>query len=269
MKLRHLLYMCVAGATAVQPALAHRMWLLPSSYTLSGDDQWITVDGAVSNDLFFPNHVPLNYENVTVHTPEGEALSVEDGWVGALRTTFDVHLTEQGTYRIVEGGSAWMAFYEEDGERRRMRGSLEELQAAGFFENPTAQVFHSRRNVEAYVTLGAPSTDAFATTDEGLELRPITHPNDVYVGEEASFSFVMDGAPAEGLEVEIVEGNDRYRDDPGAVTVTTDADGVFSFTPEEAGRYWISTSVRGSGEFEGHEIGVGQSYVVTFEALAL
>ncbi|WP_293616534.1 DUF4198 domain-containing protein [Ponticaulis sp.] len=269
MKIKHMAMICAAGFMAAQPAFAHRMWMLPSTFTLSGDDQWITVDGAISNDLFFPNHHALDYRNVQIYTPSGEAESVEDGWRGRYRTAFDVHLTEQGTYRIAEEGSAWMAFYEEDGERRRQRGSLEELQEAGFFDNPAAEVFHSRRNVETYVTLGALSTTAFAQTGEGLEFRPVTHPNDVYAGEEARFAFTLGGEPAAGLEVEIVKGNDRYRDDPGTITAETDENGEFSFTPEDAGRYWISTSIRGEGEHNGHAIGVGHSYVVTLEALGL
>lgn len=34
-------------------AQAHRAWLLPSATVLSGKDVWVTVDAAVSNDLFF------------------------------------------------------------------------------------------------------------------------------------------------------------------------------------------------------------------------
>jgi hypothetical protein len=34
------------------PAQAHRAWLLPSATVLSGTDAWVTVDAAISNDLF-------------------------------------------------------------------------------------------------------------------------------------------------------------------------------------------------------------------------
>ena len=40
-------------------ALAHKAWLLPSQTVIAGNAPWITVDGAVSNDLFYFNHVPL------------------------------------------------------------------------------------------------------------------------------------------------------------------------------------------------------------------
>ncbi len=269
MKFRHLIALAATGLAVAQPALAHRMWMLPSTFTLSGDEQWITVDGAVSNDLFFPNHVPLNYENVTVQKPDGSLNKVEDGWVGKFKTSFDVHLDQQGTYRISEGGERWFAMWEENGERQRMRGSIEELKAAGLLGKEGVQVMNSQRRVETFVTLGAPSNSVFGTTGSGLELVPVTHPNDVFATEEATFQIVNDGKPVEGLEIAVSKGNDRYRNDAGIKNLKTDADGKFSFTPEEAGRYWISTSVRGEGEYEGQKINVGHSYVVTIEALPL
>jgi hypothetical protein len=42
-------------------ALAHKAWLLPSQTVIAGNAPWITVDGAVSNDLFYFNHVPLRW----------------------------------------------------------------------------------------------------------------------------------------------------------------------------------------------------------------
>lgn len=47
-------------------ALAHKAWLLPSQTVIAGNAPWITVDGAVSNDLFYFNHVPLRLESVVI-----------------------------------------------------------------------------------------------------------------------------------------------------------------------------------------------------------
>ena len=43
---------------ALAPSLfAHRQWVLPSSTVLSAADPWVTVDAAVSNELFYFDHV--------------------------------------------------------------------------------------------------------------------------------------------------------------------------------------------------------------------
>ena len=45
-------------------AQAHRAWMLPSATVLSGEDPWITVDAAVSNDLFYFEHFPLRIQGI-------------------------------------------------------------------------------------------------------------------------------------------------------------------------------------------------------------
>jgi uncharacterized GH25 family protein len=47
-----------ALALTVLGAQAHDLWFKPSSTVLSKSD-WVTVDAAVSNDVFFFNHRPL------------------------------------------------------------------------------------------------------------------------------------------------------------------------------------------------------------------
>ncbi|MEL0157283.1 DUF4198 domain-containing protein, partial [Sphingopyxis sp.] len=56
---------------AAAPAQAHRQWMLPSSTVLSGDDVWVTVDAAVSNDLFYFEHQPLRLDAAKAWAPDG------------------------------------------------------------------------------------------------------------------------------------------------------------------------------------------------------
>lgn len=260
----------VMATAATGAASAHRMWLLPSTFTLSGDTQWITVDGAISNDLFFPNHVALPLEDIRVTAPDGQTVPLQNGATGQFRSTFDVELTQQGTYRISETGGLYFASWtDEEGETQRRRGTLETFEAEGITAIVGVSLMHSSRRVETFVTLGAPTTGAFELDGTGYELQPVTHPNDVYAGEAAEFRVFLNGSPAEGAVVEIVRGNDRYRDESGAVHAVTDADGSFSFTPDEPGRYWISAG-RGEGarpEPDADGIVRISSYTATIEAL--
>ena len=54
---------------AIMPARldAHRQWMLPSSTVLSGSDPWVTVDAAVSNELFYFDHVPMRPGGIDRH----------------------------------------------------------------------------------------------------------------------------------------------------------------------------------------------------------
>ena len=66
----------VALLAAPVAANAHRQWLLPSATVLSGNDPWITVDAAVSNDLFYFDHMPMRLDAIAVIAPAGSRMPV-------------------------------------------------------------------------------------------------------------------------------------------------------------------------------------------------
>lgn len=256
-------------SSALTVAQAHRMWMLPSAFTLSGTDQWVTVDGAVSNDLFFPNHVPLSLKSISVTAPDGTKEKVQNGSTGKFRTTFDVHLNKQGTYKIVEGGGTYFASWKEGGKTKRMRGNLEKILALKEAKKKDLSFHFAGRRVETFVTLGAPSDGSLKPTGTGLEMVPVTHPNDIFVGEEAKFKFIVNGKAAANLNIMIIKGHDRYRDQVNGKKIKTDANGIASFTLSTAGRYWLSTKSEPKETVlkGGQEMGQSMGYVATFEVL--
>ncbi|MGH1422379.1 MAG: DUF4198 domain-containing protein [Hyphomonas sp.] len=256
----------IAFATA-GTASAHRMWLLPSTFQLSGEEQWITVDGAISNDLYFPNHVALPLQDVSITAPDGTVRAPVNGWTGKFRSSFDVKLDQQGTWKISETGRMYFAMFIENSEMQRQRGSWKELEDKGVLDKPDVKLMQSARKVETFVTLGAPSRDVLEPSGIGIELVPTTHPNDAYAGEAVTLGYLVNGKPAAGLEVDIVRGNDRYRDDPEILSLTTDEDGNISFTPTAPGRYWAATQTESPGTVNGRAVENLTSHVLTFEVL--
>src|SRR3546814_14333188 len=103
--------------------------------------------------------------------------------------------------------------YALNGKRERLpRGTtaanLAEKLPAGATDVQTAEA--SNRN-EIFVTVGAPTTTVFEPTGKGIELVPVTHPNDLYAGERASFQLLLDGKPAARLPVTVIPVRLRYR----------------------------------------------------------
>ena len=119
--------------------------------------------------------------------------------------------------------------------------------------------------VETFVTKGKPSN--VAAIGKGLELVPVTHPNDLFAGEEATFKLVVDGKPASGLEVEIVRGATRYRNAQDEIKVTTGDDGSFKVTWPEAGMYWLEASTTDDKTSATQAKQRRLSYVATLEVL--
>ncbi|MBS7457127.1 DUF4198 domain-containing protein [Coralloluteibacterium stylophorae] len=257
----------LAAATALPlSAHAHKLWLQPSATVLSGND-WITVDAAVSNDLFYFNHVPLRLDSLVITAPDGSRLEPANPHTGKLRSVFDLELKQEGTYRLAIVNDGVFASYQLDGERKRWRGRAEALAAELPAGATDVQVSETVGRVETFVTAGAPTTETLAPGGRGLELVPTTHPNDLFAGEEARFALQLDGQPAAGLEVTIVPGGTRYRDAQDEITARTDAQGRFSVTWPEPGMYWLEASTSDDRTSVEQAAQRRVSYVGTFEVL--
>ncbi len=223
-------------------AQAHRSWMLPSATVFSGNDPWVTVDLAISNDLFYFEHRPMGTENIKAYAPDGSEVKIENASTGRYRSVFDVQLATPGTYKITNVNAGLMANYKENGQPKRWRGTPETLAKEVPANAEELRVTQSSNRMEIFVTSGKPTTEILKPTGQGLELVPVTHPNDLFAKEAADFQFVIDGQPAANIEVTIIPGGIRYRDKLNEIKVTTDKDGNFSVTWPEPGMYWISAS---------------------------
>ncbi|MGD9868649.1 MAG: DUF4198 domain-containing protein [Hyphomicrobiales bacterium] len=248
-----------------QVADAHRSWLLPSTTVLSSRNAWVTIDAARSNDLFYFDHNAMLLGNVggqpeelsamrrrnrrpapdvSITAPDGASIAPKFGNVGRYRTTFDIPLEQAGTYRIAVVSSALAARFTVNGENGRAFGDEESLKKEIPAEAKDVKITETHQRVETFVTMGKPS--GLKPSGDGLELVPVTHPNDLYADEQASFRLMLDGRPASNVKVTWVRGGSRYRNAPETGETTTDADGGFAFTWAEPGMYWITASASGN-----------------------
>lgn len=248
-------------------AQAHKLWLLPSQTVLAGADPWVTVDAAVSNDLFYFNHVPLRLDALAVTGPDGARVEPQNAATGKYRSVFDVQLKAPGTYRLAVVNDALMASWEENGQPKRWRGTAEAFAREVPKDAARLQVSQTAGRVETFVTNGTPDTTALKPSGRGLELVPVTHPNDLFAGEKATFRLQIDGKPAAGLDVEIVRGGTRYRNAQDEITVKTGADGSFEVTWPEPGMYWVEATTQDANTSMPQARQRRLSYVATLEVL--
>ncbi|MES2684995.1 MAG: DUF4198 domain-containing protein [Pseudomonadota bacterium] len=222
-------------------AQAHTAWLLPSA-TVLPLKAWVTVDAGISTDAFIANHNPLRLDTLVITAPDGSTVQPENALTGKFRSTFDVNLAVPGTYRLSLLNSGLNASYELGGERKRWRGKAENLTKEIPAEASKLEVGETLGRVETFVTNGAKSLDALKPTGKGLELVPVTHPTDLFVGETATFKLLIDGAPAAAQKLSVVRGGMRYRNQQNEIETTTDSTGAFRITWPEAGPYLLSAS---------------------------
>src|SRR3546814_4792158 len=171
---KHILGFAATAAFAILAAVsaeAHRQWLLPSATVLSGDDVWVTVDAAVSNDLFYFGHFPLRLDDVKAWAPDGSEAKIENAATGRYRSTFDVHLTQKGTWRIASVAEMLTGSYALNGKRERLpRGTtaanLAEKLPAGATDVQTAEASNPQ---PIFVTVPAPPPPALQPTGQGTD----------------------------------------------------------------------------------------------------
>jgi|SRR5690554_617644 len=229
-------------------ASAHRAWIVPAATVLSAEDAWVTFDAAVSNDIFHADYVALRADGMTVASPDGSAVEVHNLHSGKHRTTFDLNLQVSGTYRVFMASNGLTARWESESGERRMwpaRGATPNPQ--GFKKEvpnkaKNLQVTQSSRRMETFVTAGAPTNTVLKPSNVGLELVPLTHPNDLFMGEKAQFRFLIDGKPAVGAEVSVIPAGMRYRNDQAEIKLVTDNKGFVEVEWPQAGMFWLNAT---------------------------
>ena len=231
-------------------AQAHRTWLVPSATVVSGREAAVTVDAAVSEDLFEYDTNALVLDKLSIVAPDGSLVAPENLVAARRRSSFDVKLAQPGTYRIVNFSESVFANYKVGGEQKRWRGTADAMAKEIPADATELQVTRMQSRVETWVSndgkgdkaAAKPADKAFAPQGAGLEFVPLTAPTDLSAGDSSSFRVLLDGKPAANLDVTILRGGNRYRYKLGEIALKTDAQGQFSVKWPEAGRYWIGVS---------------------------
>lgn len=253
---------------ATQPTWAHKRWLLPSLFNVS-EPQWITIDATVSNNIFFADR-PWPLARIRVETPTGKEAKIENKVEGHRRSSFDVELKETGTHKVVSGGEVFFAQFQESGADKpsRKRGfDFEELKSSIPNDATAVKYAKSISRLESYITFGAPSLQVFEPKNKGIELVPVTHPNDLYQSEKVQFKFLVNGEAVKGLEALVVWEGTRHRNAEEAVTYQTDEAGILTIALTQSGRFLIEINHEAEAKndpvFEKYYFG----YFGTFEVL--
>jgi len=221
-------------------AQAHRPWMVPTQTLIESDrETWVTIDGAVSEGLFDVDHMPLRMDGLLVIDPDGASSPAPAATVGKHRASVDIPLPKDGTYRITLAATNVMGSYKLNGEQKRFgRGGPSEVPAGATDVKTTTTL----QRQDTFVTRNKTSSGALKPTGVGLEMVPVTHPNELHAGEKASMRFLLDGKPLANFPFSLIPGGVKYRGTANEVRLTTDAKGEASFTLPAPNMYWLSAA---------------------------
>lgn len=251
-----------AAICAIAPgaALAHMPYLMPNYFDVA-DREHVTVQASFTEDAFAPD-VVMRSDSWFVRGPAGPKAITEVTYLRDL-AAFEAALPTVGTYRISSG--------ERLGRNSKMykdaKGDWIITGESG--ETPAGAALVDVQSVtaaEVYVTRGAPTREALAPTGKGLEMRAVTHPNEIFAKAPAQFQLDYQGKPLPGALVTVYRAAGVYDGKKVAAEVKTDANGRFSVTPPDGGTYLALIRHRTEAPAGSATPYRSYSYALTFEA---
>lgn len=251
-------------AALAMPAAAHTPYLAPASFEVRPDSR-VTLDASFAETFFVPEVVFDNSE-FRVTAPDGTQNAPDT--VVRLKSRAVVEHTlpgQKGTYRFSTGNRLGAVFrtWELNGKTESSRDPAKPLPAGATLLTH----YQSLSRSEVYLTAGAPTTAALKPYGVGLELVPVTHPNDLYRGERFDFTVQYDGQPLPAQTVEIQRALGDGARQPAPMTLTTDAAGKASFALEQAGTYLALIRHRGPAPAGAAAPMYGNNYTLSFRVL--
>ena len=223
-------------------AQAHRQWLLPSSTHIDAKEAWVTIDGAVSENLFDFDTNALALDNLEIIAPDGSQIKAESISKTKFRGSADIKLVQKGTYKISQNSQNIMATYRLNGEEKRWRGTEEKMAQDIPAQATDIKVSRSYNRLQTYVTNDNSTNTVLKAVGTGLELLPLSNPTELFAQETTRFKVLLDGQPLADSKVSVIAGGVRYRGVLNEITAISDKEGIISITWPFAGMYWLKAA---------------------------
>lgn len=222
-------------------ANAHMTWLLPNQSQANGKEPVVSIDAAVSEDLFIFERA-LKLETLRITAPDGSAVEAENRQSARHRESFDVKLVKDGTYRISHLTQALTGSYKQGGETKRFRSTPATFAKDVPADAEITSLIAMSNRQQTFVSKEEPGKLAFAPEGSGLELLPLGAVTDLSHGDSTKFRLLLDGKPLADATLRLLRDGNRYRYKIGEQTLKTDASGEFTIAWSEAGRYWLGVN---------------------------
>jgi hypothetical protein len=214
---------------AIAPAAAYTAYLMPDDFL--PDDRSVSLQATYATTFFTPGlAVGANFAVINPDGSDGFYSQIE---VAGQATNLRTALYDEGTYRFTTG--------EQLGQVVNMVGENGAWRQLGQGETPAegaqTTTLQTVTVADVYVTLGAPTRQAVDRTIGRLSLRPVTHPNQVLVGQGFQVQAQFDGAPFANAALVLYKAGEPEGDLDRFFT--TDASGNATLTLDEPRQYIV------------------------------
>lgn len=284
------IFFSIAAMLLAAHVHAHGRWVVPSHTVLSGEDpEYVTFDISISNDIFYPDHAVGGIPEEKLANDDAEIrkvpppikalldssriqLTKPDGAVQSDYTLVDFHrksvasalLDQDGTYRIslVQNPIYFTWFEKPDNSRGRLFGKAEKVKALlpkGAKNIRTTKLYNT---VETYITRNDGDGSALEASNNGLELKYLSHPNELFVGERFNFKVLFDGKAKEGVGMHLIRNDTRYRNDRETIELVSNDKGLVTVEWKKPGLYLLEMEFEKDASEDGVTLETHANYIV-------
>jgi hypothetical protein len=251
-------------AALMGSAAAHSPYLLPNAFAVSKDH--VTVQGSMTEDDYFVPEFAIRAGDYLLVDPSGAEAKIATVTQHKDVVVVEAPTPKDGTYRISTGervgrtmkvaliDGQWRTVRPANAPRPQaaaarppMQGGAPPVSNPRVVEEAAVPAGAEMTEVqtvlkaETYVTKGAPSPGALAVSGKGFEIKPATHPNEIYLDTGFTFAALVDGAPTAGLRFTVYRGGNAYEEKKVFAEARTDAKGELTLSFDRPGVYVMLT----------------------------
>jgi len=266
-------------------AQAHTPYLLPNIFHASNRKPVISVDASRTDNMFIPDLAWAADTRFSVTTPGGAVIAIPASDVHQLatRTVIEHPLAvaegadPAGTYRLMAGPTVGAASrsWEINGKVERVRDPGVPMPAGAKLQRHTQTI----SSAAAYITVDAarvaegqparpaPAAQALQATGKGLEIVPVSHPNQLYAGGRFDFRVQFDGKLLPDHKVDVVYSNMDFSGKSTRLSVNTDRQGAVSYPLAQPGVYMATVRFSDDAPLSATTPTRTYSHALTFKAV--
>ena len=221
----------------ITPVFGHgQQWILPNFFYTNRESPWLGIEHTWGDQRFVSGQGPGTL--LLIFYPEGGHSGPASTYFGQTRTVAEMELTEPGTYRIETDRPAhYVTELEIDGKRTWVHKPKDQLPGKKIIQSA-----HRWSQTTTFVTVKKYTKRVLEATGALLEIVPVTHPNQIFVGKPFVVRVLSRGQSVPGQQVRAYSETGSGHD--ATLATVTNADGECELIFRASGKYLLTANFR-------------------------
>ena len=220
----------------ITPVFGHQQWILPNFFYTNRESPWLGIEHTWGDQRFVAGQGSGTL--LSIIQPQGWRMGRPSSiFVGQTRTVGEIELREPGTYRIeTDRPAQYLAEIEVDSKKTWVSKSKDQLPGKKIIQSQ-----HRWSQTTTFVTVKEYTRGVLEATGALLEIVPVTHPNQIFVGKPFVVRVLSRSQSVSDQKVEVYSERDSGHD--ATLAAVTNADGECELVFPFPGMYLLTANL--------------------------